>query len=338
MELFSEARRFHKVHWLFRRLKHPTDLNMAVLLNSLVRSKIPKKGFLASVFLKEIVRKKHFPVDTRLATLVVLAWAKSDAPSAAKKALAIHEQLQETLSHDPPSIVYYNAILECISVSGGKEAVKRTEDLMELIHRVDLTPNEITYTLAIRALLRGGDDIRADEMLDRMRESPYPPRIRTFNTIMAFHAHAGVLGSAIQVEQMVLELHRQSRTQPHLAPDAVSYNIIYSAWAKADIAFSSNRMMKVYDRMQRVGLEPNLVTFTTLIHYLSSTGDWGDMSRAQDLLTTLEEHPTLQPDRRHYYQIMHGWNDMDVPEFGEEILKRRITAYVNGNTKVAPIR
>lgn len=338
MELFCEARLFRKVHWLYRRMKEPNDEAFALLLKAVVRSNISDKGVIASRLLHETMQQQRFPLTTRLATLTLLAWAKSGSPLTMQKALQIHEQVLHKFSQKAQSIEYYNALLDCIASTGGGEAVHHTDSLLQQIRKDGLEPNETSYTLAIKAFLKGGKDDRAELLLDEMKNSPFPPKIETFNTIMAFHAKQSCFGAAIQVEQIVLELHRQSKTNPEVAPDVVSYNSIYEAWANSDIEFASNRMMKVFERMHRMNIEPNLETYTKLIYHFTNTGSWGDMGRAQYLLTLLEDHPTLQPDTRHYYRIMQAWNLMEVPEFGEEILKRRIKAYLNGNTKVAPVR
>jgi pentatricopeptide repeat protein len=335
MRLYAQAGRFQKTRWLYFRLSDQEG-TFTVLLNALVRSQVKSKGPAANQLLQKHLEK--YRLEPREAVLVYFAWAKTVDSAAGIEAMEIHNKYMK--GRTDLSLVYFNALLTCLAESKTKHIKPLVDGILKELDENGLEPDNTTYTLAVRALLEGGRAFDAEKLFQVMVHSKTPPNIRTINTILAHHSNHAELASAIHCESTLNQLNKVADNdgQLHVKPNVVTYNIILQAWAKTDAPFSSNRMWKIYHRMQYRGIAPNMVTYNTLINYFTKTLEQQDLRRAEDILTALEEHGTLKPTKRHYYRIMKTWMDCEEYHMAEVMLDRRIAAFVSGrNSKVAPV-
>lgn len=343
MRLYAHAGRFHKTLWLYYRLQYP-EIGFSTVLSALNRGPVKAKGPVAKRLLVNHLKNTSQVLESRVAILMYIAWAKTEDDDHAKKKRAgkevmeIHDQYMK--GRKDLSLVYYNSLLRCFAKSANDKKISPVRRLLAELADNGLQPDETTYTMGIRALLESGLVTEAEDLLQKMVKSPTQPTLRTINSILAHHAQYGSLTSAIHCESVLNNLNRlaDNEGQEHMRANIVTYNIILQAWAKTHAPFSSNRMWKIYDRILGRGIVPNMITYNTLILYFTRTIEGNDLVRAEQILETLEQHPTLKPTSIHYYRIMKTWMDCEEYHKAEMILDRRIEAYISGrNDKVAPV-
>ena len=119
---------------------------------------------------------------------------------------------------------------------------------------------------------------------------------------------------------------------PSLKPDVFSYNICMKAWAKSvNCNNACERMWGLYERMKEDNVQPDAVTFNTLITYLTKSNEETlAMERADLLLQTMERSngSDLEPDFRHFQPVLKGWLRNGNAMKAAGVLKRRIDNYL----------
>ena len=92
--------------------------------------------------------------------------------------------------------------------------------------------------------------------------------------------------------------HEAEDLEMSIWPDTTTYNLVLLAWSKADTAESeeltrevvANRTYQILQHMERFShIEPNKVTYTSVVHALAKCGTKGHASKANKLLHKMEE-------------------------------------------------
>jgi len=261
--------------------------------------------------------------DQQLFTAVIDAWSASSQRDAFEQSEAIF-RLADTEKCRKLGVVQcnasYGAMLKCIVKLRKKEdAGERAEALLNEMEQRGLRPNQICYTLALRACYNAGDMERAEALMTRLENSDTPPNARTFTEILMHFADQSTKEAAERCESILAHMKAISRKRPLLKPDQISYNCAMSAWRKADLPESAERMSKIFERMLNEGIEPDLVSFNQLMSMLSKSNRRKDVLRADDVLMTLEKtsNNPETPNSLHYVEVMvslmmmHPWEHYD---------------------------
>ena len=252
------------------------------------------------------------------------AWAESSRPDAVDQAFAVLRLMNE----DPkcihlglrPNTVIFSSLLKCLSNSNGSDAGKKAVEIldeMECRYKAgddNVKPNEIAFTLAIRTCLEVGDTERAEALMGRMEKSDAPPDVRTYIEIMHHWSKVGTPKAAEQAEQLLTRMKQLARTMnPALKPNAYAYNIAMNAWARSSDSDTCGRMWRLYQQMEEDNVEPDFVTFTTLITFFAKLKEEELLERADSLLLCMEKskRPDCLPDFRHFVPVIRGWLSID---------------------------
>jgi len=174
---------------------------------------------------------------------------------------------------------------------------------------VELLPDAITYTLAIRACYSSGDRGRAKSILERMEAGNTLPTTRLYNAILNHFAQIGSALAAQRVEGIISHMHYLGKTKPRLKPDVYSYNILLSAWARSNDSptLVTDRVWKILKQMRVNRVAPDLVTYNQSIALLARSFRRRDVMRAEALLQRLVYSEDLQPNTIHYFNVARGW-------------------------------
>lgn len=158
----------------------------------------------------------------------------------------------------PLDLKFYNVVMWSLIASG---AANKVEQVFEEIER----PNVECYTTLIKALsmLKRPDD--AIRLLGRMRKEKVKPNIRTYNAMIAGCVRGGQLEKARKLfsEMLVDEIQ----------PNAVSWNIIIN-WHVQEKRGPRrlNGALKAFADMKASGVNPNVITFTTIMKAYAKSG------------------------------------------------------------------
>jgi pentatricopeptide repeat protein len=201
-------------------------------------------------------------------------------------------------------------------------------------------PNVIVYSLAIKLCLQAEDTESAQTLMDRMEKSGTPPNVRTYSAILNHWSKAGTPEAAERAEQILMHMKQLAKTKnPGLKPGVFSFNIAMNAWAKSGHSESGQRMWRLYEEMKAEKIEPDFVTYTTLITFFSKSKERKMIQQADFLLQCVEKskRPDLQPDYRHYVPVIKGWLSIGDVHNATGVLQRSVNKYLDTKgTEVAP--
>ena len=315
----------------------------AVQLSILIKAYgIADEADRATDVLKGVLESSDAALDAHVFITLINTWAESSQPDAIDQAAAVLRLMEEHPKCRElgirPTTVAYCALLKCIAKSNRKDAGKKAEGILnEMEQRYQegdegVKPNELVFNLAIKANLQTDDLDSVDALLARMEKSGTKPSRRTYNNILEHWNAVGTVAAAEWAEQVLSHMKHMATTKsPNLSPDCYSYSIAMNTWSKSGDPSSSERMWKIYEQMLAENVEPNVVTYTTLIRHLSSSQKRELLQRADSLLTGMEnsKHPDNKADHRQYAPVIKGWLSIGNADQATRVLVRSIKAYAN---------
>lgn len=159
-------------------------------------------------------------------------------------------------------------------------------------------PNVQCYTTVIKALSLMGRSRDAIAILPSMRQNSVTPNIRTYNALIASCVHAGNLSRARRLFTEMLA--------DNIAPNAVSWNIIINWHVRQKKGPLRLRgVVQAFNDMKATGVQPNLVTYTTLMKAYTKSGL---MNKAEQVFAEMKSRsPTLSLDTNVYNTLMGGY-------------------------------
>jgi pentatricopeptide repeat protein len=287
--------------------------------------------------------------NVQVFTALVEAWASSSRHDAADQAFAVLRLIREhprcMESNIRPNNWFFSALLKCLSASEAPDAGKHAEALLDDMEfqatqstngeTRSERPDCVTYALAIKACLQAGDLTRADSVMRRMENSPTPPNLHTYNTILQYYAQMGTPAAARRTEDIlsyVKRLSQVSNTSPRL--NAISYNIALAAWARSGDLDSANRMWRVYQQMQADSVAPSMASYSTLISFFSKSDQKEIISMADIVIRDMTQRNRVEfrPDFRHFNPVLNGFLQINDARGATNTLLRCIELHLrDGN-------
>jgi hypothetical protein len=92
-------------------------------------------------------------------------------------------------------------------------------------------------------------------------------------------------------------------------PDVFCYTIVINAWANSGDSNAYTRIWRLYEQMEEDNVEPNIVTYTTLLTFLTKFKEREMVQRSDWLLQCMEEseRSDIQPDYWQYVPVIDGY-------------------------------
>ena len=247
---------------------------------------------------------------------VINAWANSgDFPLASERAEQLLAEMER--SADPrvrPTIVTWNAVLDCLAKAGGRQGAERAEELLRQL--------ESRYEEAAAAGREPGGVPR--------------PNARSFNTVMNAWAKSGTEEAASKAVNILDLMERLSTLigddasgdgtgavswsggrgarNPGVRPDVVSFSTAINAWARSPHRDKAEQVLGLLRRMARphkaadggeeeaaAALRPNVVIYNSVLNACAySVGDTAaEQNRAvevaHDILKRMEREAEEDP-------------------------------------------
>ena len=320
MDVYARSGQHDQVETLSKFLELDA-VQLTILIKSLGKADRADK---ATAILKSMLTDSHVDPQIEMFGTLMNAWAESSQPDAIEQGFAV----LRLMSEEPkcmrlgvrPNTVIFGSLLKCILKSNSQDAGKGAVRLLDEMQRRykagdnDVKPNEISFRYAIKACLQAGDTKRAEALLSRMEKSDMPPNIRLYTDILLYWSQVGTPNAAEQAEQLLRRMKQLARTMsPALKPNVYAYNIAINAWSRSGDLDTCGRMWTLYQQMKEDNVEPDFVTFTTLITFFAKLKEEELLERADSLLLCMEKskRPDCLPDFRHFVPVIRGWLSID---------------------------
>lgn len=244
-------------------------------------------------------------------------------------------------------------MLKCLSKSDSPEAGNRAVRILDEMERrylqgdKDVKPKTVTYGMVVKSCMQSKNYDLAEKIVDRMEKTDTPPNIRIYTECFINYWSKKSCDNpeaALRAEGILERLREASKPKdhdPNLVPNVYSYNSVMAAWARSGSPMAAERMWDIYRKMtRRDKIQPDNVTFNTLIAFYTKSNERSLVQRAESLLQIMETsaNPLVKPDHRHYEPIMDGWLQLGEPTSARRILGFRINSFVaSKNNGAKPI-
>ena len=257
---------------------------------------------------------------------VMLAWAESGLPDAAKNAQRVLDKMEALYrsgdSMVEPNVVCYTTVMGAWcrvgQVDEAEEILKKMEEKYEITGDKDVRPNSISYVTMIDGFVRQNVPNaaqRAQETVDRMMKlyakdvGFIKPSKIVYNTLINAYSKSSEAGAAQKAEQILQWMETQYREagDNYCKPDEISFCGVLNAWANQ--AGGATRAQQILEHMELLsdeerGFRQTIVCYNIVIKALARSGDMNSIQYAERIVERLEGHTDVQPDTRTYSSLI----------------------------------
>lgn len=187
-----------------------------------------------------------------------------------------------------PNDVTFGVLLSvCVQNRNIKAAKRAFEDLKTS----GIEVNRVHYTTLMQGFAQAGRLDDANEILDEMMASRSArPDIVTYTTLVKAHAEQGHTDESLRV---VEHMHEEG-----IIADTVVFNLVIAGCCSAPM--SPEKVLRTFDRLVELGLEPSIATFSVLLKALAHQEGWNE---AVEFLSRLQQRFRLKPAPRLFDQL-----------------------------------
>jgi hypothetical protein len=192
-----------------------------------------------------------------------------------------------------PDKVTYNTLLKCLVKSATcKEDASAVAEaiLLEMEERnksdPQIKPSTVTFDYAINVCLLVKDEDRMNSFMNMMDKYNLRADARLCNSVLNHYAQTGTPESAERAESFLSTLKQMGQRDNAVQPNVYTYNMVLNAWGRSNHPEYVSRMSKIYESMLSDQIEPDEVTYRTMIsRFVKSPNSIG---MADKLLLELE--------------------------------------------------
>jgi pentatricopeptide repeat protein len=286
--------------------------------------------------------------DVHSYNTVLNAFAKSKEPGSAQRAERLLEDM--IIKYEvhgrkrlKPDTISFTTVIDAFSKdnSNRQQNARKAEALLWRVLSVgdaSLRPNVKTFTAVINAYARDASiesSQRAEALLKSMQERfNVAPNIVTYNAVLSSFAKCGLAEKAEELLQHII-------LEKKLRVDKRSFNACIEAWAKKRLPVSADKaesfLTQMNDLYKRGGydeIEPDLITYQTVLGAICISGDDNCGRRAEALLQQMIASPLSagapKPDIICYNIVLKAWSHSSTfnsPESAERLLRLMCQRY-----------
>ncbi|XVF58492.1 hypothetical protein PTKIN_Ptkin07bG0070300 [Pterospermum kingtungense] len=238
----------------------PKDL----VLGTLVRFKQMKKWHFVSEILEWLRSQSWWDFSEMDFLMLITAYGKQGDFNKAERILSFMNKKGYV-----PSVVSHTALLEAYG-RGGR--YNNAEAIFRRMQSSGPEPSAVTYQIILKILVEGNKFKEAEEVFETLldkEKSPLRPDQKMFHVMIYMYKKAGSYDKARKLFALMAERGIKQST--------VTYNSLMS--------FETNykEVSNIYDQMQRAGLQPDVVSYASLINA------YGKARREEEALAVFEE-------------------------------------------------
>ncbi|GAB2285044.1 hypothetical protein Dimus_019500 [Dionaea muscipula] len=259
-----------------RRDKHQA-LPKDTILGTLVRLKQLKKWNLVGEILEWLRTQHWWDFNEMDFAMLMTAYGKQGDFRKAERVMGYMNKKAFA-----PSVVPYTALMEAYGRGG------RYEEAAALFHRMQTSgpePSAVTYQIILKIFVEGNKFKEAEEIFESLlndEKSSIKPDQKLFHMMIYMHRKAGSYEKACKILSLMAERGVQQ--------SAVTYNSLMS------FETSYKEVSHIYDKMQRAGIKPDVVSYALLINA------YGKARREDEALAVFVEmlDAGVRPTRKTY--------------------------------------
>ncbi|KDP37826.1 hypothetical protein JCGZ_06728 [Jatropha curcas] len=247
-----------------KRITQNQDLPKDLVLGTLVRFQQLKKWNLVSEIL-EWLRTQHWWDFSEMDSIrLITAHGKQGNFNEAEKILTYMNKMGYA-----PNVVSHTALMEAYG-RGGR--YNNAEAIFRRMQTLGPEPSALTYQIILKTFVEGNKFKEAEEVFEPLlsdERAPLKPDQKMFHMMIYMYRKAGNYEKARKMFSLM--------TQREIPHSTVTYNSLMS--------FETNykEVSKIYDQMQRSGLQPDVVSYALLINA------YGKARREEEALAVFEE-------------------------------------------------
>ena len=115
------------------------------------------------------------------------------------------------------------------------------------------------------------------------------PDAQTYSMIIDAEIMQDPSKAAQFAERMLEQMHQESRLNHRVEPDLVTYNSVINAWSKSGLRDAGEKSQVLLQRMEELGLKPDTISFNAAISAWANSNDPSAGERAELLLQKMLE-------------------------------------------------
>jgi pentatricopeptide repeat protein len=313
------------------------NLQLAELANQCARRRSVPKALLAL----ELLRQMKHP-DTVAYNSVIKAFAKISPAtnvvgrwSAAEKSEILLQEMKDlhaeqraanqdwyvVLSKDtmddekvamgPPAVLVkpnvrsYCTVMDAYARNGNTASAEKVEALLEDLQSSfketgdgSLNPNLIAYNTVLAAWSKAGGSVeRCEELL---KDMPLAPDVISYNAVLHAIASSGSPDAGERAESLL-------RSMWSVHPNGRTYTTCMNAWSQCGRPDKAQallyEMKEIYEKTHDVSLEPNCVSYATVIHAYAVSRDHDKAMKAYAIFQDMIQNG-VEPNRVTYNNLL----------------------------------
>jgi pentatricopeptide repeat protein len=277
--------------------------------------------------------------------------AQSAAASRAQELLQrIHALYKDGYYEVSPDTVSYNSVLKAWKEEDNPEqAYELLKSMLnddnhssksgagETTIRSTIQADVISFNTVILAFARQGNYIKAQELLQQMRDQPHlpDPDTVTYNAVLYALAESPDKGGATQAENLLKEMLQPTSK---VTVDTTSFNTVLHAFAQGGTRNSAQRAQLLLNHMEQLAAAGNTNVVPDVYSYTTVIQSWGKCERpveAQAVLDSMIDHG-LEPNRFTYTCIISSLAKSGEASKAEQVLDAMMLEYSQGNEDMKP--
>ncbi|GLU03963.1 hypothetical protein SLE2022_211320 [Rubroshorea leprosula] len=283
---------------LKRKKTEDQSIRRDLVLGTLVRFKQLKKWNHVSEILEWLRLQNWWDFNEMDSLMLITAYGKQGDFNKAERILTFMNKKGHV-----PCVVSHTALMEAYG-RGGR--YNNAEAIFRRMQSSGPEPSALTYQIILKIFVEGNKFKEAEEIFATLLDdkiSPLKPDQKMFHMMIYMYKKAGNYGKAHELFALM--------TERRVPQSTVTYNSLMS--------FESNykEVSKIYEQMQRAGLQPDVVSYALLINA------YGKARREEEALAVFEEmlDAGVRPTRKAYNILLDAFAISGIVEQARTVFK-----------------
>lgn len=210
-----------------------------------------------------------------------------------------------------PNAITYNSMIYAYSKSGKLE---KAVEFSSLMITEGIEHNQVTYNTMINVYSKNGDLEKAVQLFTKMIDGGFKPNSLIYNSIISIFGKLGYVERADGILQKMKD--------DGLARSAPIYNALIKCHER-----DLTRVASLFKEMIGEGIEPTVITFNTMIHAYTKSGNLG---RAIELFARMLKDG-VKPTQTTYNSMIHAYSTKGELDEAIELFSRMLEAGIKPN-------
>jgi len=274
----------------------------------------------------------------------VNAWAKSDRPDAASRALSFLDKA-ERIAYLRPNAIVYSTLLECLAKSRSRSAAKAAEDVLVRMERLyregkkEARPDAAAYANLINAYTKSGHPNTTRRAMDLLNEAErqysngneaMKPTLLLYSAVLQALAKSATIEGAENAEAL-LRRKLYFRSRPKMT--TVCFNAVIDAHARSGGPDAAEKAEAILNEMIRrfeqgdIEVKPSVRSFNAVcLAWKNTKNDAKAPKRAEAVLKKMNDmyrasgDTSYKPDICTINTIIGSWSNMGTKEAAEKAM------------------